>query len=280
MKSAVPKPEPATEALNRSARRIFSAVRQPEWSAAVVDAAVTFGVEVALFLVQGQHVQLTRASFETAEGARVELTEAPAVEQAIDSGEPVAAAWSRGELSPALLDVFTGGSGGRAFLFPLVSGDRTVGLLVAADRGDGLLDPNGLELIATIAGAAWELRRQRNETAPAASTGLITLGPATAAEADKSEWHQKARRFASVRVAELRLYHAAKVREGREARNLYNLFRETIEHERATFRTQFMEKSPSMVDYLHEELIRTLAQGEPERMGESYPGAMVHCQLS
>lgn len=278
MTSAPPKPESIAEALNRSARRIFSAVRQPEWSAAVVDAAVSFGSEVALFLVQGQHVQLTRASFATADAARIELVEAPAVAQALESREPVAAAWSGRELSPALLDVFNGGLGGRAFLMPVVSGERAVGLLVAGGREPGLLDPNGLELIATIAGAAWELRRQRNETAPAASTGLITLGlPAAAVpeSADKSEWHQKARRFASVRVAELRLYHAAQVREGRETRNLYDLFREAIEHERATFRAQFMEKSPSMVDYLHEELIRTLAQGEPDRMGENYPGAMV-----
>ena len=277
MTSAPPKPESIAEALNRSARRIFSAVRQPEWSAAVVDAAVPFGAEVALFLVQGQHIQLTRASFETADGARIELVEAPAVAQALESREPVAAAWSHRELSPALLEVFKGGLGGRAFLFPVVTGERTVGLLVAADRGTGLLDTNGLELIATIAGAAWELRRQRNETAPAASTGLITLGPAEVEAGDKNEWHQKARRFASVRVAELRLYHAAKVRDGRETRNLYDLFREAIEHERATFRAQFMEKSPLMVDYLHEELIRTLAQGEPDRMGENYPGAMVRC---
>ncbi len=276
MTSAPPKPESIAEALNRSARRIFSAVRQPEWSAAVVDAAVSFGSEVALFLVQGQHLQLTRASFATADAARIELVEAPAVAQALESREPVAAAWSTRELSAALLNVFNGGLGGRAFLLPVVSGERAVGLLVAAGREPGLLDPNGLELIATIAGAAWELRRQRNETAPATSTGLITLGPPAVPESeDKNEWHQKARRFASVRVAELRLYYAAQVREGRDTRNLYDLFRETIEHERATFRAQFMEKSPSMVDYLHEELIRTLAQGEPDRMGENYPGAMV-----
>jgi hypothetical protein len=92
---------------------------------------------------------------------------------------------------------------------------------------------------------------------------------------DDNEIHQRARRFVSVRVAELSLYHAAKVREGRESRKLYDLFREEIDRARALFRTQFLEKSATMVDYLHEELVRTLAQGDPGRMGESYPGAMV-----
>ncbi len=287
MTSAPPSPGSTAEALNRSARRIFQALRQPEWGSAVIDAAAPFCGAVALFTVQGQRLQLERASFDVAAEVSVELAEAPAVAQALESREPVAAAWSSRELSPVLIDLFGGLKAGRAFLFPVTSSERASGVLISADPGAGLLDANGLELVATLAGAAWELRRRRNEAAGAASTGLITLGESMAhghhqeeeaapPKADgKSEWHQKARRFASVKVAELRLYHAAKVREGREARNLYDLFREAIEHERATFRAEFMEKSPSMVDYLHEELVRTLAQGEPDRMGENYPGAMV-----
>jgi hypothetical protein len=150
---------------------------------------------------------------------------------------------------------------------------RSIGLLAAAESDSAPVDPNALELIATLAGAAWELRRRSNDSASSASKNLIML--ASAAIPEDNEVHQRAKRFASVRVAELRLYQAAKVREGRESQNLYDLFREEIDRERALFRKQFMEKSATMVDYLHEELVRTLAQGDPGRMGETYPGAMV-----
>ena len=255
------------EALNRSARRIFQAGLQTEWSSAVLDAALGFCERAALFTVQGSRLRLERASFETASEVSVSPADAPAVAQALESLEPVAAAWSHRELSAALVECFGAARVGRACLFPVVAARRSIGLLVT-DGGD----PNGLELACLVAGAAWELQRVRNESSGAASTGLISLAPA----AIDGEWHQRARRFASVRVAELRLYQAAKVGEGRESRKIYEMFQQEIDHERAIFRTQFMEKSASMVDYLHEEMVRTLAQGEPDRMGENYPGAMVH----
>jgi len=269
MTIAPPSPGATAEALNRAARRVFQAGRQPEWSSAVVDAALGFCERAALFTIQGTRLRLERASFETAPDGTLTLSEAPAVEQALQSLEPVAAAWSARELSEAIVSCFGAPHTGRAFLFPVVAAGKAIGLLVAVSP-----DPNGLELVATIAGAAWELRRGRNESAAASSNRLITLAPVGAVP-DDSEQHQRARRFASVRVAELRLYQAAKVREGREAGNLYDVFRAEIDHERSTFTAQFLEKSASMVDYLHEELVRTLAQGEPDRMGENYPGAMV-----
>jgi hypothetical protein len=274
MTLAPPNTPSVAEAIHRAARRIFQAERQQEWSSAVLDAARGFCGRAALFTVQGSRLELERASFETvAVPVAVAPSDAPAVAQALETLEPVVSAWSVRELSPALVACFGSPDSGRAFLFPVVSRKRSVALLVAAE---GALDPNGLELISTLAGAAWELRRARNNAAAAASKGLVTLGPKPAPAPEDSELHQRARRYASVRVAELRLYQAAKVREGREARNLYDLFQEEIDHDRAVFQAQFMEKAPSMADYLHEELVRTLAQGDPDRMGENYPGAMVH----
>ncbi len=272
-------PGAVSETLNRSARRILQAGRQAEWSSAAIDAALPFCGRAALFTVQGAQLRLERSSFDSNAEVVMAASDGLAIVEALASLEPVAAAWSVRELSGAVVEYFGSPRSGQAFLFAVASGGRAVGLLICTAGGDGAAcDLNGLELVSTLAGAAWELRRQRNDASAAASTGLIRLEAVesgTAASEEDSEWHRRARRFASVRVAELRLYQAAKVREGRESQKLYDLFREAIDSERVLFRAQFMEKSPSMVDYLHEELVRTLAQGEPDRMGENYPGAMV-----
>ena len=277
MTTAAPTARSVAEALNRLARRVFQSGRQAEWSSAVVDAALEFCERAALFTVQGSRLRLELASFSTNGEVSVALQEAPAIAETISSREPVAAAWSARELSTVVTDCFGAARGGRAYLFPIASGGRVVSVLLA-DGGAISPDTNGLELICGIGGAAWELAKRRNESAPSASNGLVTLTPTpplVAASVAEDDYHRRARRFASVRVAELSLYQAAQVRDGRLARNLYDLFREAIERARATFRTEFLEKSPSMADYLHEELVRTLAQGEPDRMGENYPGAMV-----
>ena len=277
MTTAAPTARSVAEALNRLARRVFQSGRQAEWSSAVVDAALEFCERAALFTVQGSRLRLELASFSTNGEVSVALQEAPALAETISSREPVAAAWSARELSTVVTDCFGAARGGRAYLFPIASGGRVVSVLLA-DGGAISPDTNGLELICSIGGAAWELAKRRNESAPSASNGLVTLTPTpplVAASVAEDDYHRRARRFASVRVAELSLYQAAQVRDGRLARNLYDLFREAIERARATFRTEFLEKSPSMADYLHEELVRTLAQGEPDRMGENYPGAMV-----
>ncbi len=277
MTTAAPTARSVAEALNRLARRVFQSGRQAEWSSAVVDAALEFCERAALFTVQSSRLRLELASFSIEGEVSVALQQAPALAETISSREPVAAAWSARELSAAVTDCFGAARGGRAYLFPIASGGRVVSVLLA-DGGAISPDTNGLELICSIGGAAWELSKRRNESAPSASNGLVTLAPApplVAAPVAEDEYHRRARRFASVRVAELSLYQAAQVRDGRLAGNLYDLFREAIERARATFRTEFLEKSPSMADYLHEELVRTLAQGQPDRMGENYPGAMV-----
>ncbi len=277
MTTAAPTARSVTEALNRLARRVFQSGRQAEWSSAVLDAALEFCERAALFTLQGSRLRLELASFSIDGEVSVALQEAPALAETISSREPVAAAWSARELSTVVTDCFGGAHGDRAYLFPIAGGGRVVSVLLA-DGGAISPDTNGLELICSIGGAAWELSKRRNESAPSPSNGLVTLARSPAVVAgpvEEDEYHRRARRFASVRVAELSLYQAAQVRDGRLAGNLYDLFREAIERARATFRTEFLEKSPSMADYLHEELVRTLAQGEPDRMGENYPGAMV-----
>ena len=87
--------------------------------------------------------------------------------------------------------------------------------------------------------------------------------------------HLKAQRFARVHAAEMRLHEAQAVQSGRTRRDLYGALREPIDAARAKFREAFFLTCPSMVDYLHLELMRTLANDDAELLGKDYPGPLV-----
>jgi hypothetical protein len=86
--------------------------------------------------------------------------------------------------------------------------------------------------------------------------------------------HRKARRFARVQVASLRLYKSDAVKNGRTGGQLYTSLKEEIDAARGVFRRDFIAKSETMVDYLHLELVGTLANDEVELLGPDYPGPM------
>jgi hypothetical protein len=63
-------------------------------------------------------------------------------------------------------------------------------------------------------------------------------------------------------------------RAGREQSNLYLFLKPEIDKARETYRKQFMT-IPSMVDYLHLELVNTAAEGDEMKLGAEYPGQLV-----
>jgi hypothetical protein len=134
-----------------------------------------------------------------------------------------------------------------------------------------------LELFAQVAAAAW--------TAPAAAPlELVTIAapappavPVPAApelSGEPERLHLKAQRFARVQVAEMRLNEGAAVHSGAAQNNLYESLRTRIDAARAAMRENFFETCPGMRDYLHLELVRTLAHDEPELLGKDYPGPL------
>ena len=64
------------------------------------------------------------------------------------------------------------------------------------------------------------------------------------------------------------------VRDGRGTNNLYRVLKEEIEAGREAFRKEFVETCPSMVDYFHLELQRTLAKDNAGALGPDYPGPL------
>ena len=73
----------------------------------------------------------------------------------------------------------------------------------------------------------------------------------------------------------MRLDHTEAVQSGRARRDLYKALRLPVDEARQTFRAEFFVPCPSMVDYLHLELTRTLANDDPDLLGSDYPGPLV-----
>ena len=84
--------------------------------------------------------------------------------------------------------------------------------------------------------------------------------------------HSTAQRFARVRVAEMQLYQAAQVKSGRDRRDLYGALAPAIDAARGAFRERFLLPLYGIPDYLHQELVKTLAKEDAVLLGPSYPG--------
>lgn len=154
-----------------------------------------------------------------------------------------------------------------AAAIPLVIGGQTVALLYA-DEGKDVTPP---------AAATWspavEILARHAATCLAHLTAVRTLqlaqGTNGGAAADRgvADDDQGARRYAKLLVSEIKLYNEGAVRTGREKRDL--LQRLSAEIQRA--RRLFDERVPPSVGargfYFHQELVETLAGGDPTLLG-------------
>jgi hypothetical protein len=85
--------------------------------------------------------------------------------------------------------------------------------------------------------------------------------------------HNDARRFARLLVSEIKLYNEPKVKEGRSQSDLYDRLREDIDRSRQMYDKRVAPPVAARHDYFHMELVNTLAEGDPAKLGASYPGA-------
>jgi hypothetical protein len=92
---------------------------------------------------------------------------------------------------------------------------------------------------------------------------------------DERRLHNDARRFARLLVSEIKLYNEQKVKEGREANDLYERLREAIDRSREMYDKRVQPSVAAKFDYFHYELVNSLGEGDVSRLGSSYPGANV-----
>ena len=282
------------EQLNQSVRRLAIAPDPEELLATLADAASRFAAGVAVFRIS--------AGSATNDQVDVPLSAAPALAAAVEARDPIIAAAIPGELGNAIVDRYAHSAEARVSIFPLVSADLVPALILAW----GAVQIPAIELLSKFASAVWA-------AFPVPASPLVSITPALAppielaimpgrepepepepepeavpappAPKPAAAWqdlppaeqqlHLRAQRFARVEVAHMRLDHAEAVQLGRGRRDLYKALHNYIDEARATFRKRFFETCPSMVDYLHLELTRTLANEDADLLGSDYPGPIV-----
>lgn len=92
---------------------------------------------------------------------------------------------------------------------------------------------------------------------------------------DERRLHNDARRFARLLVSEIKLYNEQKVNEGRTSSDLYERLREAIDRSREMYDKRVQPPVAAKFDYFHYELVNSLAEGDENKLGGSYPGANV-----
>jgi hypothetical protein len=214
-----------------------------------------------------------------------DLAEAPAILSAIESRDPVVAVVSAAELSgglaKALEDPATNDA--KAYLFPVAARHSVMAMLAAS--GVELSAP--IELLCGAAGMRLEGSSSQQQAQRPQAEQLLQLAPDVPASAtgEPRSWddltpedqklHLQAQRMARVRVAGIRLDHASELGRGADACDIYGALRTQIDAARDQFLHAFLSKSPTMVDYLHLEILRSLAHGDDRMLGYAYPGPMV-----
>ena len=99
--------------------------------------------------------------------------------------------------------------------------------------------------------------------------------PVDVASEEERRLHNDARRFARLLISEIKLYNEQKVAEGRSQSDLYDRLREYIDRSREMYDKRVRAEVASRYDYFHGELVNTLAEGDPSKLGANYPGATV-----
>jgi hypothetical protein len=264
--------------LNMAVRRMRQAQGGAELGAALLEGAAPFATGIAFFRLNngtafGEGVRgTTEECAATFRKREIPLNGAAALAEAVQSRDPVTAAATAGEVSEELAGLAATGNSARVFVYPILAGDRVPALLCAWGEVLG----SAMELLAQVAGAALSNLPDRGELlsiAPAAHNGAKVEPSAwDALSSEDQQLHLRAQRSARVQVAEIRLFELEAVRAGRARHDLYGALRARIDAARETFQKTFFTATPTMVDYLHLELVRTLANDEPELLGKEYPG--------
>jgi hypothetical protein len=269
--------------LNQAVRRVRQAADPDELGATLLDAVSALAGGAAWFRITGEAARCERIRGVPEEAAEafhaleIPLSSAAALAGAVESRDPVIAATTPREISEDLAKLLGHPPEGRVSIFPVVVRDRVPALLYAW----GSVQGPAIELLAQVTAAAWTAMPEP----PAPALELVTIQPAPAPSQPASAWdrlppeeqriHLRAQRFARVETAEMRLFQGDAVRAGRAACNLYEALRNSIDAARETFRLSFFAPCSSMVDYLHLELVHTLANDDPDLLGDNYPGPMV-----
>jgi hypothetical protein len=267
-----------TELLNQDLRRQRLAATQEQALQFLLESCAPFADKAVVLVFENNqaHVIAAKGLDETVGNlisATVSMSDARAIVSAIESRDPLVAIASPDELSPPLAAAFRSRETDadsaeypKAYLFPLVARQSVIAVLIAS----GTVEQAPLELLCGASAMRIEaLMPEASRRSNNATNSWKDLSP------EEQEVHLQAQRMARVRVAEIRLSQEDALRDGTAAKDIYSALRIPIDTARQQFLQTYLSKSPTMVDYLHLEILRMLAGDDDHLLGASYPGPMV-----
>jgi polyhydroxyalkanoate synthesis regulator phasin len=109
-------------------------------------------------------------------------------------------------------------------------------------------------------------------TPPAKTSKSAQLAGSIPGSETEQRAHNDARRFARLLVSEIKLYNAAKVNDGRRNHDLYERLKDEIDRSRKVYDKRVSPAVAARFDYFYDELVQTLAEGDPAKLGKDCPG--------
>ena len=251
--AAAPAPDVVSLAhLADGIRRMAAATSLGAVLEALVDAASVGGATAGIWLLRGERLISWPPDPSHGDGDTEELDL---------HGDRAVAAAARNN-APALRD-------GMEQAFPLTLAGEVVAVVgISAARGGGadgrLPGAETLEILARYASRALEAITAF-KTARAVVQAPLEPSSAPSGlsdEASSAEEQASAQRYAKLLVCEIKLYHEAEVVEGRRDRDLVARLGGEIAHARVMYEQRVPPHVRERADYFHEELVRTLADGD------------------
>ena len=258
---------PATGQLAEGIRALGGARSLSEALDMLVRCAGGEAARAGVLLVRGDRFHGWRgfeAAFGSGDRLDFALADAGVVAQAVQTAAMASSGSAESYGAPAFAQL----KPHQAFVaIPIVIGGQAVAVMYAdagletASREPGTLNLEPLEILTRFASQRLEaltaIKAARSLTVDADAPA-----PARGGNDDSADQHAAARRYARLLVSEIKLYHEPQVAEGRRERDLAT----RLGGEIARVRTLYEQRVPAEVrqntDYVHEELIRTLADGD------------------
>jgi hypothetical protein len=264
--------------------RILGAIRSMDAArslsdvlSALLTSAAAEAPRVALFVVNGAELRgwKTLGFSERPPALQMSVNDPGLIGEVVRRGEPVVTADGAGPTPPD----FTGlPHDCAAIAVPLLVGAQPVAVLYADDGAAGPKEapaswPEAIQILArhasvnlahlTAARAADAMRRSlAPSAAPAAPPrARQSNGPAPPEDGNS------ARRYARLLVSEIKLYNEAAVRLGRQKRDLLARLKPEIDRARRLYEQRISASIDSRGAFFQQELIQTLADGDPALLG-------------
>ena len=240
----------------------------------LLTAAAAEAPRVALFVVNGRELKGWKAEGFGIDGATLQTEADGMLAEVLRRAEPVTASDAAGPAAPAFANLPPDRA---AIAVPLLVGGQPVAVLYADDAGEGEAAapaswPEAIQILCCHASvnlahltAARAADAMRRSLAPP-----VTAGPGGADRgAAPAEDGNSARRYARLLVSEIKLYNEAAVQIGRQKRDLLVRLKPEIERARRLYQQRISSQIDSRGALFQQELVQTLADGDPALLGGS-----------